>query len=149
MTLYVCSSAMLWYVVIHGLRLNPNSIVPKYPASTAPQCRSSRHILLHRSCVKSYDHSFDHSQLYIERLTPGWRQYCIDLSFLWVGSTPVSWLVICAKLLAPYCNDLVRGSCFGGGHAPPSPPQGGRAGQQDGRKRPLADQLWFMLMLGC
>jgi hypothetical protein len=28
-----------------------------------------------------------------------------------------------------YCNDLVRGSCLGGGYAPPSPPQGGRAGQ--------------------
>ena len=48
-----------------------------------------------------------------------------------------------------YCNDLVRGSCLGGGYAPPSPPAGGRAGQYGGRKRPLAGQLWFMLMLVC
>lgn len=40
---------------------------------------------------------------FIERLTPDWRQVGIDLSFLWVGGTPV--LVLCAKLLAPY-HDL-------------------------------------------
>jgi hypothetical protein len=38
----------------------------------------------------------------MERLTPGWRQYCNELGFLWVGSTPVLWLVLCAKILALY-----------------------------------------------
>ena len=41
----------------------------------------------------------------IERLTPGWRQYSNDLGFLWVVGTPVSWLMLCAKLLGPY-HDL-------------------------------------------
>ena len=52
----------------------------------------------------------------IERLTPGWRQYSNDLSFVWVGRTPV-WRELCAQHPEHTC-DLPREIYYHNNSAP-------------------------------
>ena len=74
----------------HAPRLRAEVLVTKWHAPCWPH-------VLRPHCNRQW-----HS---IERLTPGWRQYCIDLSFLgWVVHLRRGF-VLCAKLLVPY-HDL-------------------------------------------